>query len=102
MPKLLLQRLPKARRLLRYSPRYTSLEAVAESLDWLIEHGRLDLRFDVRRVVEQILGEPPHPAAQRVHRVVGEVDGEAAAAEQADEGVQVAQHGRCRGCSRRR
>jgi nucleoside-diphosphate-sugar epimerase len=33
----------KARRLLSYRPRYTSLEAVAESLDWLIEHGRLDL-----------------------------------------------------------
>ena len=33
----------KAWRLLRYRPQYTSLEAVAESLDWLIEHGRLDL-----------------------------------------------------------
>jgi nucleoside-diphosphate-sugar epimerase len=33
----------KARRLLRYSPRYTSLQAVAESLDWLVRDGRLDL-----------------------------------------------------------
>ena len=31
----------KARRLLRYSPRYSSLEAVRESLTWLIDHGDL-------------------------------------------------------------
>jgi len=31
----------KAMRLLGYSPRYTSLEAVRESVNWLIEHGRL-------------------------------------------------------------
>jgi nucleoside-diphosphate-sugar epimerase len=31
----------KARRLLGYSPRYTSLEAVRESLTWLIEQGQL-------------------------------------------------------------
>lgn len=29
----------KARRLLGYEPRYTSLEAVGESVDWLVEHG---------------------------------------------------------------
>jgi len=29
----------KARRLLGYEPRYTSLEAVCESVDWLVEHG---------------------------------------------------------------
>jgi nucleoside-diphosphate-sugar epimerase len=29
----------KARKLLGYEPRYSSLEAVRESLDWLIEHG---------------------------------------------------------------
>jgi nucleoside-diphosphate-sugar epimerase len=29
----------KARRLLEYNPRYSSLQAVRESLDWLIEHG---------------------------------------------------------------
>ena len=29
----------KARTLLGYEPRYSSLEAVRESLDWLIEHG---------------------------------------------------------------
>lgn len=33
----------KATRLLRYCPRYTSLQAVAESLEWLVQHGRLDL-----------------------------------------------------------
>ena len=32
----------KARRLLRYEPKYTSLEAVRESVDWLFEHGRID------------------------------------------------------------
>ncbi|MEE2657652.1 MAG: NAD-dependent epimerase/dehydratase family protein [Candidatus Latescibacterota bacterium] len=31
----------KAKRLLGYEPRYTSLEAVRESVDWLIEHGRI-------------------------------------------------------------
>ena len=29
----------KARKLLGYEPRYSSLEAVRESVDWLIEHG---------------------------------------------------------------
>ena len=29
----------KARNLLKYEPRYTSLEALRESVDWLIEHG---------------------------------------------------------------
>jgi nucleoside-diphosphate-sugar epimerase len=33
----------KAQRLLRYRPRYTSLQAVAESLDWLVQNDRLDL-----------------------------------------------------------
>jgi nucleoside-diphosphate-sugar epimerase len=33
----------KAQRLLSYRPRYTSLGAVAEAVDWLVEHGRLDL-----------------------------------------------------------
>ena len=33
----------KARRILNYSPRYTSLEAVRESLDWLIRQGKVDL-----------------------------------------------------------
>lgn len=32
----------KARRLLGYEPRYTSLEAVYESLRWLVAHGELD------------------------------------------------------------
>jgi nucleoside-diphosphate-sugar epimerase len=33
----------KARRLLGYHPRYSSLQAVAESLDWQVAHGHLDL-----------------------------------------------------------
>jgi nucleoside-diphosphate-sugar epimerase len=33
----------KARRLLGYEPRYESLQAVTESLEWLIEHGRLSI-----------------------------------------------------------
>ena len=33
----------KARRLLGYSPHYSSLEAVRESLAWLIDQGRVDL-----------------------------------------------------------
>ena len=33
----------KARRLLEYAPRYTSLEAVYESVQWLIEHGQIQL-----------------------------------------------------------
>ena len=33
----------KAGRLLDYRPRYSSLEAVRESLGWLIDHGRLKL-----------------------------------------------------------
>jgi nucleoside-diphosphate-sugar epimerase len=31
----------KARRLLGYQPRYTSLQAIREALDWLMAHGRL-------------------------------------------------------------
>jgi nucleoside-diphosphate-sugar epimerase len=34
----------KARRLLDYRPRYTSLEAVREAVDWLVEQGRIDAR----------------------------------------------------------
>ncbi len=33
----------KARRLLGYQPRYTSLQAAAEAVQWLQAHGRLDL-----------------------------------------------------------
>ena len=33
----------KAMRLLDYSPRYTSLQAVRESMDWLIEHGEIKI-----------------------------------------------------------
>jgi nucleoside-diphosphate-sugar epimerase len=31
----------KAQRLIEYQPRYSSLEAVQESVTWLLEHGRL-------------------------------------------------------------
>jgi nucleoside-diphosphate-sugar epimerase len=33
----------KARRLLGYEPRYSSMEAVRESVNWLIEHKRIDV-----------------------------------------------------------
>ncbi len=33
----------KARRLLGYEPRYRSLEAVSEAIQWLIDNGRLDI-----------------------------------------------------------
>ena len=33
----------KAKRLLDYQPRYTSLEAVREAVDWLVEQGRIEV-----------------------------------------------------------
>jgi nucleoside-diphosphate-sugar epimerase len=36
----------KARRLLGYQPRYSSLEAVHESVLWLIENKKIDLAAD--------------------------------------------------------
>jgi nucleoside-diphosphate-sugar epimerase len=33
----------KAKRLLDYQPRYTSMQAVREALDWLIEHDELTI-----------------------------------------------------------
>ena len=33
----------KARRLLGYQPRYSSLQAVQESVSWLIDHGQIAL-----------------------------------------------------------
>ena len=33
----------KARRLINYQPRYSSLEAVFESVSWLIENGRITI-----------------------------------------------------------
>jgi nucleoside-diphosphate-sugar epimerase len=35
----------KAAKLLGYRPRYTSLQAVRESLEWLIEHGRVEAEW---------------------------------------------------------
>lgn len=37
-------RIEKARNVLGYEPRYSSMGAVCESLDWLIQHGVLKLR----------------------------------------------------------
>jgi nucleoside-diphosphate-sugar epimerase len=33
----------KARRMLGYEPRYSSFQAIKESLDWLVEHGMVQL-----------------------------------------------------------
>ncbi|MBN1903384.1 NAD-dependent epimerase/dehydratase family protein [Candidatus Sumerlaeota bacterium] len=35
----------KAQKLLNYQPRYTSLQAVQESVKWLMDHGKLDISF---------------------------------------------------------
>lgn len=35
----------KARRLINYQPRYSSLQSIEESLRWLIEHGQLNARL---------------------------------------------------------
>jgi nucleoside-diphosphate-sugar epimerase len=36
----------RARRLLGYRPRYTSLQAIAEALQWLQRHGEVDIGPD--------------------------------------------------------
>ena len=42
----------KARRHLGYAPRYTSLQAIADGLGWLAEHGQVDLgRPDASRIL---------------------------------------------------
>jgi nucleoside-diphosphate-sugar epimerase len=41
----------KARRHLGYAPRYTSLQAIADGLAWLAEHGQVDLGPDAARVL---------------------------------------------------
>jgi nucleoside-diphosphate-sugar epimerase len=46
----------KARRELGYTPRYTSLEAIAEGLAWLAGHGRVDLGPDAARVLAAASG----------------------------------------------
>ena len=38
----------KARHRIGYEPRYTSLQAVFESLSWLIEHGRQEGKQRIR------------------------------------------------------
>jgi nucleoside-diphosphate-sugar epimerase len=45
----------KARRQLGYAPRYTSLQAIADGLAWLAEHGRVDLGPDATRILRQSL-----------------------------------------------
>jgi nucleoside-diphosphate-sugar epimerase len=44
----------KARSQLGYSPRYTSLQAIAGGLAWLAEHGRVDLGPDATRILDQV------------------------------------------------
>ena len=41
----------KARRHLGYAPRYTSLQAIADGLAWLAEHGDVDLGPDASRIL---------------------------------------------------
>lgn len=41
----------KARRHLGYAPRYTSLQAIADGLRWLAEHGQVDLGPDAGRIL---------------------------------------------------
>ena len=48
----------KARKLLGYKPRYSSLQAVQESVSWLIEHGRVqDPNLQTTRVQSWRSGE---------------------------------------------
>ncbi len=49
----------KARRVLGYTPRYTSLEAVAEALDWLARDGQIDIPRTATRVRRHTLGHTP-------------------------------------------
>jgi nucleoside-diphosphate-sugar epimerase len=44
----------KARRQLGYAPRYTSLQAIADGLAWLAEHGQVDLGSDAARILHRI------------------------------------------------
>jgi nucleoside-diphosphate-sugar epimerase len=44
----------KARRQLGYAPRYTSLQAIADGLAWLAEHGRVDLGPDAVRILRGV------------------------------------------------
>lgn len=46
----------KARRELGYAPRYTSLQAIADGLAWLNEHGGLDLGPDAARILTAASG----------------------------------------------
>jgi nucleoside-diphosphate-sugar epimerase len=41
----------KARQQLGYAPRYTSLQAIADGLAWLAEHGQVDLGSDASRIL---------------------------------------------------
>ncbi len=44
----------KARRQLGYAPRYTSLQAIADGLAWLVAQGQVDLGPDGARILSQI------------------------------------------------
>ena len=42
-------RIEKAVRVLRYQPRYSSLQAICESLSWLTDHGKLTVLSQISR-----------------------------------------------------
>jgi nucleoside-diphosphate-sugar epimerase len=44
----------KARQQLGYAPRFTSLQAIADGLVWLAEHGQVDLGPDAARILRRI------------------------------------------------
>ena len=61
-----------------------------------LRHRRGGLGPEVRRIVEELQGEPEHPAAHQVQRMMRHLEGEAALAEDADDGVEVPDDGRPR------
>jgi nucleoside-diphosphate-sugar epimerase len=44
----------KARQQLGYTPRYSSLQAIADGLAWLAAHGHVDLGPDAARILRRI------------------------------------------------
>jgi nucleoside-diphosphate-sugar epimerase len=44
----------KARQQLGYTPKFTSLQAIADGLAWLAEHGQVDLGLDATRILRRI------------------------------------------------
>jgi len=58
----------------------------------LLEHLGLERPILIALIVEQLLGETDHAAAQRVHHVVGQVDREAAVGQHPDHRIHVGHH----------